>query len=186
MDFPLSGDAVSDAALFGKLPCHGDFVVRGLSSQERRWWDEGLSASLLSARAATGELFETLYDRAPPWRFLLIRPQGWITGALAASMDRSGRRFPIMAARRVSGPEGAGATAEDCEAALFEVLAAGGNADALHARLAVVEGRGPGTRPPLAAGWWVDGGELVGIEPITGEGLSSIIPAMLEAAERLL
>ena len=85
--------------LFGKLPCHGDFVARGLDPEARLAWDAWASTGLTRAQEAMAESFEDAHDAAPPWRFI-GRPQGfgeaWMVGALAPSMDAAGRRFVIM------------------------------------------------------------------------------------------
>lgn len=78
--------------LFGKLPAHGDFVARGLSFEERDALDAWLSASLLQARAAYRAAFEERFDAAAPWR---CEGDG-VAGALAASQDSAGRRFPLL------------------------------------------------------------------------------------------
>ena len=84
---------------FGKLPAHGDFVVRGLGPAQRQAWDSWASNSLSAAGHALGEAFDALFDVAPPWRFVFGPGpfgHGWRAGALAPSIDRAGRRFPII------------------------------------------------------------------------------------------
>lgn len=90
---------MSGAWLFGKLPSHGDFVWRGLSLEERMELDAWLSRELAAARDALGADFEAAFDRAPPWHFAWSERKNWTAGAIAASKDAAGRRFPIMIAR---------------------------------------------------------------------------------------
>lgn len=85
----------------GKLPQHADFVSRGLPVAEADDWFEILSRGLAAAREQTGELFESAHDAAPPWRFVFARSEsasGWCAGAIAPSVDRTGRRFFFLAA----------------------------------------------------------------------------------------
>lgn len=128
--------------LFGKLPAHGDFVSRGLAAEERDALDAWLSASLDDARKRCGDAFEMLFDAAPAWRFV----DGERAGALAASMDKAGRRFPLWLAVEGGGCAG-------CEDLLYRALAEGWDADALLARAVAL--------PPDAAsrareGWWLE------------------------------
>ncbi|MEL6519831.1 MAG: type VI secretion system-associated protein TagF, partial [Pseudomonadota bacterium] len=84
-------------ALFGKLPAKGDFVSRGMPPELQRIWDRWLSQVFEGARQQLAEQWPSVYVTAPVWRF-------WIgdavfghavTGALAPSMDKVGREFPL-------------------------------------------------------------------------------------------
>lgn len=87
------------AGFFGKLPALGDFVSRQLAyAQVRRiddWMQCGLRAlQRTSTRGGDAEL------GVPVWRFVL--PCGvWggraFCGALMPSLDKVGRRFPLLA-----------------------------------------------------------------------------------------
>lgn len=79
------------AIVFGKLPAHGDFVARGLTAAQRSALDAWLSESLADARAAYPD-FEARFDQALPWR---CTGTG-VAGAIAASQDGAGRRFPLL------------------------------------------------------------------------------------------
>ena len=134
---------------FGKLPAHGDFVARGLSASERDAWDGWASAGIEQARRELGEDFEACHDAAPPWRFAIgPGPFGpaWQAGAFTPSIDRSGRRFIVLAGAKASAgrlaPEAAGGrVAEAMEAELYRVFETGGDIDALVAGAqAAVEG----------------------------------------------
>ncbi|MES2054491.1 MAG: type VI secretion system-associated protein TagF [Pseudomonadota bacterium] len=83
---------MSGVALFGKLPAHGDFVARGFSHDQRERIDAWLSPSLAQARADLGDAFADTFDRALPW---CCAGDG-LAGAVAASQDALGRRFPIL------------------------------------------------------------------------------------------
>ena len=116
MVIPLSGETVSPlrAFAFGKLPTHGDFVMRGLSAEERDAWDVWASEGLERAKAEFGESFEDRHDAAPPVRFAFGPGpfgDGWKAGAITPSIDGAGRRFVIVVgARSADGlsPEGLG------------------------------------------------------------------------------
>lgn len=89
------------AFCLGKLPQHGDFVSRGLPGAAADAWFEILSRGLSAAREQTAELFESAHDAAPPWRFVFASSDlasGWCAGAIAPSIDRTGRRFFFVAA----------------------------------------------------------------------------------------
>lgn len=141
---------------FGKLPAHGDFVARGLAAGERDAWDAWASESLERARRDLGEDFETQHDQAPPWRFAFGPgrfARAWVAGALTPSIDRSGRRFVIVAGARADAallPDGAGAeVAERLETEIYRVFETGGDIDSLVASaegaLADVESDAPST-----------------------------------------
>ena len=127
------------AFAFGKLPAHGDFVARGLSPAERDAWDAWASDSLETARRDLGEAFEAAHDTAPPWRFAMgPGPLGdtWQAGALTPSIDRSGRRFIIVAGAKAQAgclaAQGAGGqVAEAMEAQIYRTFETGGDIDAL-------------------------------------------------------
>ena len=156
--------------LFGKLPAHGDFVARGLSPSEAEAWDTGLSSSLAAARDAYGDTFPDRYAAAPPWRFC----RGGEAGAIAPSVDRAGRRFPIVVG--VRGGDAGDAAA--CEDAIFEGLASGADADALLASLGV-----PAAAANHPGDWWVDGGAEAGIAALTGPLPRGLLTAMLAVVE---
>lgn len=108
------------ATLFGKLPAHGDFVARGLSAADRDALDAWLSASMIDARERFGDTFEARFDAAQPWRCT----GAGVAGALAASQDAAGRRFPVVLLC-------AGEDADACEALLYDAIAQGWDADRL-------------------------------------------------------
>ncbi|MFL5297557.1 MAG: type VI secretion system-associated protein TagF [Phenylobacterium sp.] len=167
---------------FGKLPAHGDFVARGLGAAEREAWDGWASAGLEAARRDLGDGFEACHDAAPPWRFALAPgPLGdrWQAGALTPSIDRSGRRFIVVAGARADAgtlpADGAGGrVAEAMEAEIYRVFETGGDIDALvagaQAAVAGIVPDGPGA----AAGrfWTVEPPREMGAEPPSADLLS--------------
>lgn len=140
--------------MFGKLPAHGDFIARGLSGAGRDAIDAWLAESLAAARAALGDDFESVYDRAPPWRCGAAD----MAGALAPSVDAVGRRYPIFVSLAGVAPERVASAAEACEALLFDALSDGWTADQLAAAVDAIEPEvGPAWDGP--ARWWTEGGE---------------------------
>lgn len=116
--------------LFGKLPAHGDFVSRGIDSVVRDSFDVWMSDEIARARMRFGHEFEARYDSAPAVRFAVPTEDGrWDGGALCASMDSAGRRFPVLIARSASAPLEACKTARICEDLIYAALGEGWNAD---------------------------------------------------------
>lgn len=89
---------------YGKLPCAGDFIRRGLSHEFVRSWDEWLQSLLLAGRAELGDRWQECYLGAPIWRFAAspgqCGPNG-AAGVLMPSVDRVGRQFPICLAAEI-------------------------------------------------------------------------------------
>ena len=149
-------DHAMSAWVFGKLPTHGDFVSRGLDQVTRDRLDHWLSQAMLRARDALGERFEAAYDAAPPWRFVEQDAERWTGGALCASVDAAGRRFPLMVGRGAPDPGTATSAAFACEEAIFQTFGEGGSVDRLM-ELASAEDAVP--ESPPAQGWWTDGND---------------------------
>lgn len=137
------------AVLFGKLPAHGDFVVRGLSGTARTAIDDWLTSSLIDARIAYGAEFDDRFDRALPWRCV---GEG-VAGAIAASQDSAGRRFPLLIL--ASNPA---AGCEMVETLLYSAITERWDAD----RLAEVSGTPPRSEPER---WFGENGALTGAMP---------------------
>lgn len=172
------------ALLFGKLPAHGDFVARGLSAAEQADWDARLSAAMQAARDGAGDAFEDRFAAAPPWRCVLADGSGWLAGALAPSIDRAGRIFPILLARRVAGRADAPGFAAACEELLFAALPGGWSADDLLSRAAAAEAASATDGPD---GWWLDGAELLPDPPapLPGPFPPDLISRMIAVTEQL-
>lgn len=147
--------------VFGKLPAHGDFVARGLRSDERDALDAWLSAALIAARETWGNAFDDRYDHALPMRY-----EGEaVSGTLAASQDAAGRRYPVLAL-------GATGEGERIESLLYDAIADGWDAD----RLADAIGAPPGGVPPFRGSerWYRDGGPM-----LSGEAPGDLLVEML-------
>lgn len=152
MVVPLPDRLMSAAFLFGKLPSHGDFVSRSLSAAEKAELDGWLSHEVAAARDRLGEEFDGLFDSAPPCRFAWDDSGGWMAGAMAASMDSAGRRFPLLVGRRTLAAEQAAAAAEACETAIYDAFGGGWTADQLFG--SVDQAPPPSADEAPAAGWW--------------------------------
>jgi len=161
---PVPGEALSGLSVFafGKLPTHGDFVARGLAAAEREAWDAWATESLEMARRELAEDFEARHDAAPPWRFAFGPSRladAWVAGALTPSIDRSGRRFIIVAGARAAGtlsPDGAGGRiAEVLEAVIYRTFETGGDIDALVAGAGdALTGLEPEAASPAGGRFW--------------------------------
>lgn len=178
---------MTEAMVFGKLPCHGDFVTRGMSSDEQQFWDSGLSASMALARGRYGVEFEKLYSCAAPWRFVVKVRDTWIAGSLAPSADRGGRLFPVFAARRVLRPAAGKLFAAACESLLFEAIPGGWDADALTGRVLELTFDPDADGPDASTGWWLDGHELLAkpVAPLLEILPSNLLCEILAAAEQV-
>jgi type VI secretion system ImpM family protein len=118
--------------LFGKLPAQGDFVARGLDHPSRDSLDRWLSAEMETAKGKFPD-FEARYDQAPAWNFVECDADGqWSGGALCASIDRAGRRFPLLMAAPAVDAAAAVAISGACLEALYGALTWNWDADVLH------------------------------------------------------
>ncbi len=139
------------AGFFGKLPCTGDFVWRGLPDSFRTRWD--------------GWVTRHLARREGMWpdggvRFTLASGDRTASGLILASHDSQGRRFPLSVLFVVPGAPARVSVDQWCKSALapIEVAMAGViDADALWAaldELPLPATVGPPTSPLLL--WRVD------------------------------
>lgn len=91
--------------IFGKLPAHGDFIHRNLSSRVINSWDAWLQAFIGSTQERLGEHWLDVYLTSPIWRFCLssgvLDDNVW-AGILLPSVDRVGRYFPLTVIRKLS------------------------------------------------------------------------------------
>jgi type VI secretion system protein ImpM len=165
--------------VFGKLPSHGDFVCRGLSPARRDRWDAWASAGLDQAAGALLAEFEGAYAVAPPWRFVFATDGGWEAGAFAPSLDRAGRRFPIVAGVQVAAEPVVDleALAAGAEEAIYAAFAAGEDVDALYRRMVEADAAPADRAAPARA--WTLGGERSPPQAIADARLD---PALLVAA----
>lgn len=87
--------------VYGKLPSHGDFVLRELPQEFVRPWDAWLQAGLVQAQRALAQDFADVWAAAPPWRFRLppgVCSDHAVAGVLLPSQDSSDRQFPLTLA----------------------------------------------------------------------------------------
>lgn len=94
------------AGFFGKVPCKGDFVTRGLPAEFVRVWDGWLQRGVATSRDTLGEDWLDVFLGAPIWRFELAPglagEVGW-AGVWLPSVDRVGRYFPLTIAAPAPG-----------------------------------------------------------------------------------
>jgi len=90
--------------LFGKLPAHGDFVQRNLSSGFINVWDEWLQHFIAGTQEQLGEDWLNIYLTSPIWRFVfsagVIDENNW-TGIMMPSVDRVGRYYPFSVIKKL-------------------------------------------------------------------------------------
>ena len=130
--------------LFGKLPAHGDFLSRGLDFGLRDALDHWLTGEIEAARDRLGASFDDRWFTAPAWNFVDCDGCGqWSGGALCASLDSAGRKFPVILAAPAADAHGAGEIAAGCLGSLYSALSQRWEADQLHSH----------TIEPIAAGW---------------------------------
>ena len=96
--------ATQQTGLFGKLPAHGDFVMRNLPSGFVNAWDEWLQHYIAGSREQLGQDWLNIYLTSPIWRFAfspgVIDSAGW-AGIMLPSVDRVGRYYPLSAITRL-------------------------------------------------------------------------------------
>ncbi|WP_420139326.1 type VI secretion system-associated protein TagF [Sphingomonas sp.] len=134
------------AALFGKLPAHGDFVRRGDPDLVQAL-DGWLTAEVDRFAVGAGYDLDARLSELPTWCFRL---PGDISGALAASRDKVGRIYPVIATADAQ-PGGAQRIAE----LLTEAQEQGLDADETKARLIVIATEAPAADAVVEEeGWW--------------------------------
>ncbi|QMW23358.1 type VI secretion system-associated protein TagF [Sandaracinobacteroides saxicola] len=158
--------------LFGKLPAHGDFVARGWDAATVAAVDGWLMEGVAAVRAASGEDgFAGAMAAGPLWHHWLppgVVGEQALHGVLTPTVDSAGRLFLLLAG--VAGEAAASwavasqapGFAEAVEAAAYEALAGGLDADGLQARIAdavpAVDARAhflAGLSLPGEAAFWV-------------------------------
>lgn len=88
----------SQIGWYGKLPSHGDFLQRRLSSKFVAVWDEWLRTCIVQSKDQLGTDWLDIYLTSPIWRFFLsdgIIDSATYAGIVAPSVDRVGRYFPL-------------------------------------------------------------------------------------------
>lgn len=93
----MTRPSLSSPGWFGKLPGAGDFAHRRMPHALRAVWDDWLHDGLADLRSRHQEWVES-YLTSPIWCFLLAPgvadDSAWM-GAMAPSVDRIGRYYPI-------------------------------------------------------------------------------------------
>lgn len=168
--------------LFGKIPGQGDFVCRGLDDFAMRdGVDHWLSADLAAAKTAYPD-FDARYDTAPAWNFVDCDPDGrWSGGALCASVDRVGRRYPVILAAPADDAAAAAAVSGACLSALGAAFVQGWDADALYAARLDPAAHGGDWRP-TAAQWALLGEDDAPVYAADGRFPRDVVSKMLELA----
>ncbi|MEP7221499.1 MAG: type VI secretion system-associated protein TagF [Novosphingobium sp.] len=166
--------------LFGKLPSRGDFISRGLDMARRDELDRWLSAEMEQARTASADRFESRYDYAPAWNFVDRDDAGdWSGGAMCASVDSVGRRFPVIMAAPAGDVAAAAEVSGACLSALCQGFVEGWDADALMAADLPFNSLPWNPQSPEWALLGEDGPALV----LAGRFPQGIVSAMLEIAQ---
>ena len=169
------------AWLFGKIPAHGDFISRGLDHATHTLLDDWLSVEVARARERFAD-FDVRYVQAPPWYFVDQDGAGaWSGGALCLSVDKVGRRFPILVAAPASSADTAREVALAALELVFTTFSEGWDADQLALALgSIVADRGSGTLPTQSV-WAIEADDGTRIE-MTGRFPDGLIERMLEIA----
>ncbi|MFT5722548.1 MAG: type VI secretion system protein ImpM [Motiliproteus sp.] len=85
------------AGFYGKMPCKGDFVGRGLPRTLLDALDSWFQQGLVQSRQQLGEHWLEYYRVSPVWYFYLaagvVAEQAWV-GVFIPSVDKVGRHFP--------------------------------------------------------------------------------------------
>jgi type VI secretion system protein ImpM len=85
--------------LYGKLPAKRDFVAISAPREFLDVWEPWLQGSISASRLALGNSWQSVFLRAPIWRFWLGAGLSGVTtaGAFMPSVDGVGRYFPLTA-----------------------------------------------------------------------------------------
>ncbi|MCB2061890.1 MAG: type VI secretion system-associated protein TagF [Novosphingobium sp.] len=163
---------MSTWSIFGKLPAHGDFVARGMDMTRREACDAWLTTSFEDAQERFSDDWRERFDCAPPWLYVHPLSDGFEAGALCPSVDRAGRRFPLLASVETGGGENLAALAVQAQEALYRAISSAETVDELMASLAqLAVADAPNVTPPQAIDsgcWWaIDAdGEVVASLPL--------------------
>ena len=91
----------SKMGIYGKLPSHGDFLIRNLGRSFTEPWDQWLQQGIMASQAQLEGQWLENYLVSPIWRFALSEnicgEQCW-AGVVMPSVDRVGRYFPLTIA----------------------------------------------------------------------------------------
>ncbi len=177
------GDTLRPAGawLFGKIPAHGDFISRGLDHATHTLLDDWLSVEVARARERFAD-FDARYVQTPPWYFVDQDGAGaWSGGALCLSVDKVGRRFPVIVAAPAIGADTAHKVALAALELVFTTFSEGWDADQLALALgSIVADSGSGPVPTQSV-WAIEADDGTRIE-MTGRFPDGLIERMLELA----
>jgi type VI secretion system ImpM family protein len=167
------------AWLFGKIPAHGDFISRGIDHATHVLMDDWLSAEVARGRSRFTD-FDARYVQAPPWYFVDVDGAGaWSGGALCLSVDKVGRRFPILVAAPASGAETAREVALAALELVFTTFGQGWDADQLALALGSIVADKAADPPPTQSVWAIEAEDGTRIE-MTGRFPEGVVERMLE------
>ena len=95
------------SGFYGKVPCKGDFVSRGLSRHCIGNLDRWLQQGMTSSKGYMSDHWSRHYMIAPVWQFYIaagiLDSHGWL-GVFIPSIDSVGRKFPCLVAVPVAVP----------------------------------------------------------------------------------
>ena len=169
------------AWLFGKIPAHGDFISRGLDHEVQTLLDDWLSSEVAAGRTRFDD-FDTRYVQAPAWHFVDRDEAGaWSGGALCLSIDKVGRRFPILVGAPASGADTAREVALAALDLIFTTFAQGWDADQLALALGSIVVDTASGELPTQSVWAIEADDGTRIE-MTGRFPEGLVERMLELA----
>ena len=92
---------------FGKIPSLGDFFSINLDHSTVEKLDQWMQTALLTVSEKLGLRWDECYMNAPIWRFALCAgtvSKNHALGVMMPSVDRVGRKFPLILLTLVEGP----------------------------------------------------------------------------------
>ena len=145
--------------VFGKLPGHGDFVVRGLDVAAQAAWDGAATRLMQDGQDRLGDRFAAAHAQGPPWRFILgpgsMGPD-WRVGVLAPSQDAVGRRFVLVLGYSGLIPAAglAPGALDQLEDLAYAAIGQHLGVDELLERMRTLNIAGESAAPELSEQWW--------------------------------
>ena len=100
----VTANNLEGVGFFGKLPSHGDFLIRRLPRHFTDPWDRWLQSVIANSKEQLADNWLDVYLTSPLWRFVtspgVCGPGVW-GGVLMPSVDRVGRYFPLTLAAQL-------------------------------------------------------------------------------------
>ena len=84
------------AACYGKLPFHGDFIRHQAGGAEYQWLDRWIQEGIVSLGESFPGSWGEVFQSSSPMRFLIQIEKSSIAGVSRPSVDSAGRRFPFL------------------------------------------------------------------------------------------